>query len=1315
MSTIKTMRGAGRFAIATACFTTAVAYSSPALAAVPEVKIANGPLFNGSGNVHPNVLLSLSIEYPTVGIAYRGDGGVYNKTFEYVGYFNPLKCYRYTGGNRNLIDGYFSISKNADAAHECGGDSFSGNFMNWAGSSTIDMLRYALTGGDRAVDTADTTILQRAVLKEDFYANATYFPRRSVKAGGNASAPNRVTPFNPDTLYIVSCRNRILFSDSANNGNDCDTPAFDGNGALAKTDRKLGEYLARVKVCDSSEGADRTDLCQKYGNHYKPVGEIQRHAEKMRFAAMGYLLDDAKARYGGVLRTPMAYVGAKKFAEPGFSEAANDHPEWDAATGVLYNNPADQFNRAGTAMQSGIINYLNKFGRSGIYKTFDPVSELYYEGIRYFQGKQPTQDATTGMSIAMKDGFPVIETWKDPVTASCQRNYIVSIADVNTHWDRYLPGNNRTTFHRTENAHDLTRAIEVSVSGKTPELDVKLWTKKIADMEADTAGVYANPMPRAHLAGLQDKDTGSDGHGTYYMAGLAYWANTNDIRLDKPVRVKTFAIDVDEGGNGLIDGNSRAIKPRDSQLYLAAKYGGFDDRNNDGNPFITHAADGKIALKYNDAEWDRNGSSVPANYFLANQPKELIQSVRTIFSTVANSSGTMSGVSVSATKLSSDGASVYQPGFDASKWSGSLKKLTVSLDDTGAVRAATTASWDAAVILTGTSGQTPNPAAANRKIYTAKINADKTLSTVPFKWNDLAADQQTLLDMPPGSRIHDRLGEKRLDYLRGVRSLETGRPGGIFRARDSLLGDIINSSPVYVGAPAAALQGNDYNEFFEANKDRTKAVYVGANDGMLHAFGAADGNELFAYVPNAVIKELNQLTAIDYTHRPYVDGALTVGDALIAGKWKTILAAGMGGGAQGVFALDVTDPSRFGEGAGVIFEFTDSDDADMGNLVGAPSIAKFKTTVTKGIPEYRYFVVVPSGLNNYQNDGVGKFSNAAQGALFLLALDKRPSEKWQSGVNYYKFKMPIGDVGLPNGVAAPALAAGSDSAVRYAYAGDLQGNIWRFDFTGTAPWLGALGSAPYKPLFTARDAKDSRQPITTQPKLVFAPGGGYLVLFGTGKFVEDADAASGNFSTQSFYAIVDTTNPSYKIADRGELMPRLLAKNPEKNSDAVQIAGDAFTYGLTSEDKKGWYFDFSASDKTGERIVTNPLIAYGQLFFNSLIPGSDPCAAGGGRSYSVDTLTGLPSGGKATGYLSEVGLLSSPILFETAVETGDRNAIGKRSVKKKVAIFNAGTGGVKGRIAPVPNGIGNFTTPAGRFSWREIFNWQEMRDAFSKK
>ncbi|MGH8806962.1 MAG: pilus assembly protein PilY, partial [Noviherbaspirillum sp.] len=567
----------GRFLLLTTCAILAL----PSSGASPEVKIANGPMFSGRSNVHPNVLLSLSVEFPTVGVAYRGDNGTYNRNVEYIGYFNPAKCYVYEGGNRNLSEGYFRIHKGADlATRECGGDSFSGNFMNWAASSAIDMLRYALTGGDRVTDTLTQTILQRAYLRDsdksnNFYAHGTYFPRRKVSATANSSAPNQVTPFKTDTLYVVSCRNRILFSDSSSGvmGNKEADKAFkycasvhDGNGAPPPeaVDKKLGEYLARVEVCDSREGAERTDLCQKYGSGYKPVGTLQRKSEKVRVAAMGYLLDDSERRYGGVLRAPMKYLGSKKLEAPDFLSVANDRLEWNPDTGVFHSNPETPADQNSAVSRSGVINYLNKFGDSGNYKTFDPIGELYYEGIRYLQGKQPTADATVGMTDAMKDRFPVIDARADPVTASCQQNYILSIADVNTHWDRYIPGNDRTTYGAGNDAYDKARAADPVVAGKTPALDVKTWTKKVGDMEVDAGGAYSNPAKNVGMTDLHNKDTGSGGHGTYYMAGLAYWANTNDIRSDKPVRVKTFAIDVDEGGNGQIDDNTRSIKPRNS-------------------------------------------------------------------------------------------------------------------------------------------------------------------------------------------------------------------------------------------------------------------------------------------------------------------------------------------------------------------------------------------------------------------------------------------------------------------------------------------------------------------------------------------------------------------------------------------------------------------------------------------------------------------------------------------------------------------------------------------------------------------------------
>lgn len=676
-----------------------------------------------------------------------------------------------------------------------------------------------------------------------------------------------------------------------------------------------------------------------------------------------------------------------------------------------------------------------------------------------------------------------------------------------------------------------------------------------------------------------------------------------------------------------------------------------------------------------------------------------------------------SGEFVAGTKISVGDGFIYQTGFRATKWSGSLKKFKLTLDPVSATtRLDAVAQWDAGEILTGAGGLTGSPEPDARKIFTARFGADRSMTMVEFKWDQLSDDQKALLNTSPADGKADGFGERRLNFLRGARGLEVGQPDGMFRVRDRVLGDIANSNPVYVGAPSPSVPGADYQAFYEANKRRAKAVYVGANDGMLHAFGAADGKELFAYVPNAVMPGMARLTSPQYVHRPYVDGAINIAEARIGAAWKTVLVSGMGGGAQGLFALDVTNPSDFNSGRGTLFEFTDQDDADMGNLAGSAAIAKFKMKSGAGTTEYKYFVVASSGFNNYKDDGPNRFDAAAPGALFLLSLDKSPLEKWQEGVNYFKFKTPIQDTGMQNGLSSPALTLGADGAVRQVYAGDLQGGLWRFDFTGSAPWPSALGTAPYQPIFTARDAQGNRQPITVQPRIAFAPEGGYVVLFGTGKFVENADTAAGNFKTQSFYGIIDSGKAGDRIGGRGELAERTLQKSTIDSADALSIAGDELVRGEGGQGQKGWYFDFLASDRTGERSVTDPLIAHGKLLFNTLIPGSDPCAPGGGRAYILDLLSGLAADRGGTGFLSQIGMMGSPILFENGpAEVGDRNAVGKRVVKKKYSVFNFGTGGAKGTMTSAPDGMGETAVSAGRISWREVLNWPELRDAFHKK
>ncbi|MBA5690321.1 pilus assembly protein [Rugamonas apoptosis] len=663
-------------------------------------------------------------------------------------------------------------------------------------------------------------------------------------------------------------------------------------------------------------------------------------------------------------------------------------------------------------------------------------------------------------------------------------------------------------------------------------------------------------------------------------------------------------------------------------------------------------------------------------------------------------------------------STAFQASYSRGDWSGHFERYAVQAGSVTSLTASTP-QWDAGAILTGAAGRAPRPAPLARNIYTAIVQPDGALTTVPFAWDAISDAQRALLDRTPSTSVRSRpdgMGPQRLDYLRGVRALE----GSVFRSRSSVLGDAVNSTPVYVGAAPALERGVAYADFYARSKTRRPAIYLGANDGMLHAFDAADGGELFAYVPDALFGKLNRLTSPAYVHTAYVDGPASAGEAHANSAWKTVLVSAMGGGAQGVFALDVTDPLHF-DASGALWEFTDRDDPMMGNVTTRPQIARVRTggggSGGSGAAVLRDVAVVASGLNNYAADGHANASG--NGALFLLALDKPPSQPWRLNDNYFRLITPIADPMRANGLSAPALAVDAEGVLRYAYAGDLQGNLWRFDLTGNAPWPGAVGPGPTKtPLFVARDASGARQAIAQQPRLVYATGGGYLILFGTGRMVEAADRLPTHNAPQSYYAILDTlADPPQLVSGRGELTPRSLSG-----------ADDAAALTLTGADlpagSKGWYVDFLHAGTTGERSLDSGVLANGQLVFNTVLPGSSPCVATRSRTYALDALTGLPSmlmtaaagdgDARVTGRLAPDYAIRPIVLRLPGVTMAGGTApaivpsASPATTTRTVAITIFSTVG----DAPVRSAGGlSVAAPTGRLSWREVVNWRELHAA----
>lgn len=1105
---------------------------------------------------------------------------------------------------------------------------------------------------------------------------------------------------------------------------------------------------AFVQVCDAIEGPNRKGsdgvrFCKRYPSEsastgtYKPVGELQDKAEAVRVSAFGYALEDGTARYGGVLRAPMKFLGPN-YRDTSGALQSNTAAEWDAMTGIFIVDPLNAAagspafaDNAPPFTTSGVANYLNKFGSTGTYKSNDPVGELYYETLRYFQGLQPTVSAVTALLPAAFDNFPIYKKWTDPIQNGCERrNFILTIGDVNTHADGELPGNGR--------------AAE-PIPGSANTFDSKVWTKLLAGFETGSGFPYNDSLGRSQLTtgnpnvvssndNLDTKGTGSGGSSRYLWAGAAYWANTQSIRYDSMVlggktqtlsgiHVKTFTVDVDEGGNGLIDGNTRGIPPRNSSFYLAGKYGWFNDANDDGNPFKTS---GGVT---NNKEWeDAALPNVPDGYTLASQAQRMIAGIRKFFAASGQAGGSVSVSSISSQRFTtnSPNGDLFAPQFSSRDWSGTVKKTGLVLNTTTAtIDTSQTVFWDAGSVLTAGTNLAPGVVSVDpvqrpseRRIFTYRREANSSpgIAFIAANFDQLDAEMRTALNTNPVTQAADGLGTKRIDYLRGEKAQEAATTN-FFRPRSSILGDIINSGPVYKKeADSQISDDGDYAAFVNTAANRTAAIYVGANDGMLHAFRATDGKELFAYIPSAVGSALNQLTDPKYQHRPFVDGVPQVGEAKVNNAWRTVLVGGMGGGAQGVFALDVTDPNKFEDGSAgaskVMFEFTDRDDAMMGNVLSQPKLVKVKipAVVAGGSVTYKWFVAVASGYNNYLNDGAGRYTTSGDQALFLLSLDKTPGAAWAEGSNYFKITVPASTSATANGLANPGLIQGDLGQATVLYAGDLHGNIWKFDLNAglnaaniAANLMVKTTSGVKRPLFTAMSDGTTRQPITVAPLITTARGRGVMLIFGTGKFMEQIDAISGG--VQSIYGVWDSGGTA--SGDFGLDRSSLQRKTATENATTVTISTETFVLGTATAEKRGWYLDLPNGK---ERIATEGGQGISTITFNSTIPSGDCSGDGDGRSWPFDPLSGNAAGEIAL--KSSIGLLSRPNYISLELTDqgnyGVRRPDGVRKYTARDAVVSTGT-----RITDAGNVGAQTTKPTptdittGRISWREIRNFKD--------
>ena len=593
------------------------------------------------------------------------------------------------------------------------------------------------------------------------------------------------------------------------------------------------------------------------------------------------------------------------------------------------------------------------------------------------------------------------------------------------------------------------------------------------------------------------------------------------------------------------------------------------------------------------------------NYYQANNAAELTSALQAVISDIQTRISTAASVATNSTRLSADSL-LYQAKFDTSDWTSQFLAYPIEPDGTLG-----TLEWDAGSLL---------PAAASRSIYTYDPTASAGSRGRTFLWASLNATQKADLNKTIAA-VTDTKGSARLDYVRGDATNES--PSGYaFRPRGSKLGDIINSDPAYVGGQNYGfnLLPGTAGSTYKANRpgrpaaNRRNMVYVAANDGMLHAFDAATGSEKFAYVPNPVISQLTFYAdpSFNTNHRLINDGSPATLDAYLGSTWKTILVGALGGGGRGVYALDVTNPDSFGTSK-VMWEFTSTDDSDMGVAIPQPAIARLNNGT--------WVAIVANGYNSTGQNAVLFVLDLATGAVL---------KKLNTGV------------GSNNGLSNPAAVdVDGDRIVDYVYAGDLKGNMWKFDLTSASVsnWKVAFTSAGSPaPLYTACSADPctagNRQLITARPEVGLHPTLGYSVYFGTGSFFAVGDNAAGG-STQTFYGIrdrngKDTVTPVLPTAGRSNLVQQSViyenlgyqftqlinGSDVVTNTEGVRVT----TNNAVADSKDGWYLNLPTS---GERQVSNPQLRAGKIEFTTLIPSGDACSAGGDSWLMVlDSLTG---------------------------------------------------------------------------------------------
>lgn len=619
-------------------------------------------------------------------------------------------------------------------------------------------------------------------------------------------------------------------------------------------------------------------------------------------------------------------------------------------------------------------------------------------------------------------------------------------------------------------------------------------------------------------------------------------------------------------------------------------------------------------------------------YFEATSTSTIVSGLTSILSAINGMTSTASAATLSSIAITGSNNLAYSSNYFTGDWSGELQAYTISTTN-GTF--SSTPAWT-------TGAQAQLDARSTNSSDTRLIASFDPVNKVgiPFQWTNLSSAQQTNLNST----------KSLLEYLRGWRCQEIGNScgSGLYRTRGHVLGDIINSEGTYVGAPTLTYADSGYSSYKASQSGRAQTVLIGSNDGMLHAFDGTTtgGAERWAYVPNLVMGTIKNLSnpPLSYQHKFYVDGTPVAGDVdfnqdwyttglTAAPDWRTIVVGGLNHGGKGFYALDVTNPvasTESGVAAKVLWEFPNPNNSTHASVVSNVGFSYGNPVITKVTNEQgspAWVVLVTSGYHNGFNDASCSDCSGGDGIGYLYVLDV------QTGNLLKTLSTNSGTATSPSGLAkiAPYIDDyfSNNTALR-AYAGDLDGNVWRFNFSGVpTAWT-------VQKWATLKDPSNVVQPITVLPAIADV-NGKHMIYVGTGRYLGSPDVALTQ--VQSMWALKDDLSgvalgdarTKVNTTTTGIMKLSLVQASSTTITSSSTPSADLNT-------NLGWIVDLDLH--AGER-PTDPAYIYGTLAFTANIPSSSACAAGGSSwLYFLDASNGgnspFSTGAQAGTFIGDV-------------------------------------------------------------------------------